>query len=106
MAYTQHKDLVTDIFAGRLWENQPSAAVTAMRRLLKRERTLPGLDEDYSVPIGSRYHPERARIWEVGDPRVGIDVAGDLILRKEARQRGLGTRSERATHSALQQNAV
>jgi flavin-dependent dehydrogenase len=63
MAHVVHKDLVTDIFAGRLWENQPSLAVADMRKLLKRERTY-GEDDDYSVPIGSRYHPERAAIWE------------------------------------------
>lgn len=63
MAHQVHRDLVTDIFAGRLWENQPSVAVNAMRRLLKRERAY-SLNEDYSIPIGSRYHPERAAIWE------------------------------------------
>ena len=40
---------------------QPSEAVTAFRKLLKRERTY---DSDiYSMPIGSRYHAERAPIW-------------------------------------------
>ena len=34
-----------------------------LRRLLKRERVY-GADYEYSVPIGSRYHPERAAIWE------------------------------------------
>jgi len=64
MAHVVHKDLVTDIFAGRLWENQPSPAVVDMRKLLKRERSY-GADDDYSVPIGSRYHPERAPIWHM-----------------------------------------
>jgi flavin-dependent dehydrogenase len=63
MAHRAHPDLVTDMFAGRLWDHQPSTAVTAMRRLLKRERTYDA-DEEYSVPIGSRYHPERAPIWQ------------------------------------------
>ncbi len=37
-------------------------ALADFRRLLKRERTY---DEEglYSVPIGSRYHPERAPLW-------------------------------------------
>jgi hypothetical protein len=54
---------VTDVFAGRLWERQPNTAVMDMRKLLKRERSY-GLEDDYSVPIGSRYHPERAAIWQ------------------------------------------
>jgi 1H-pyrrole-2-carbonyl-[peptidyl-carrier protein] brominase len=68
MAYVVHKDLVTDIFAGRLWDHQPSTAVTDMRKLLKRERTYSLDQEDYSVPIGSRYHPERAPIWQMQEP--------------------------------------
>jgi hypothetical protein len=30
------------------------------------------------VPIGSRYHPERAQIWAVGEARVGYDISGEL----------------------------
>ena len=44
----------------------------------KRERKYDA-GEETSIPIGSRYHPERASIWEVGDPRVGIDITGDLV---------------------------
>jgi 1H-pyrrole-2-carbonyl-[peptidyl-carrier protein] brominase len=65
MAHVVHQDLVTDIFAGRLWEHQPSVAVADMRKLLKRQRTYSLDEEDYSVPIGSRFHPERAPIWEM-----------------------------------------
>jgi hypothetical protein len=37
-------------------------ALADFHRLLKRERTYD--DEGlYSVPIGSRYHPERAPLW-------------------------------------------
>ena len=75
--YTQLDEMI-DIFAGRLWERQPSAALTKMRRMLKRERKYDA-GEETSIPIGSRYHPERASIWEVGDPRVGIDITGDLV---------------------------
>jgi hypothetical protein len=40
--------------------------VNGFRNLLKRERTYENNDL-YSVPIGSRYHPERAPIW-VAEP--------------------------------------
>ncbi len=70
--HVRHFPEMIDIFAGRLYERQPSTALLAMRRLLKRERpyTMPGesghtMEDDYSVPIGSRYHPERAPLWEV-----------------------------------------
>jgi flavin-dependent dehydrogenase len=61
MLHRSHHDEALDLFAGRLWDRQPSSCVAAMRSLLKRERTYHG--DDYSVPIGSRYHPERASIW-------------------------------------------
>lgn len=61
LVYNRYVDQMIDIFAGRIYENQPSEAVMAFRKLLKRERTY---DSDiYSVPIGSRYHAERAPIW-------------------------------------------
>lgn len=71
------RDEMIDIFAGRVWERQPSAALLRLRRMLKRERSY-GRGGDYSVPIGSRYHPERAHIWVAEEPRVGIDTAGEL----------------------------
>jgi hypothetical protein len=56
-------DLI-DVFAGRIYQRQPSVGLEAFRKMLKRER--PYDDEDlYSVPIGSRFHPERAPIWEI-----------------------------------------
>jgi flavin-dependent dehydrogenase len=61
MLHRVHHDETLDLFAGRLYERQPSDCVKAMRKLLKRERTYDG--DDYSIPIGSRYHPERASIW-------------------------------------------
>ena len=64
--YTEH---MTDMFAGRIYEHQPSAALLAFRQLLGRQglREQSYLGNDiYSMPIGSRYHPERAPIWEVG----------------------------------------
>ena len=61
LVYHRYVDQMVDIFAGRIYEHQPSDAVNAFRVLLKRERTY-GAD-DYSIPIGSRYHAERAPIW-------------------------------------------
>ena len=40
---------------------------TAFRKLLKRKRDYDHPD-DYSIPIGSRYHPERAALWEPDSP--------------------------------------
>ena len=65
--HTRYTDYMTAMFAGRIYEPQPSPALHAFRKLLKREGMreqsyeLEGL---YSIPIGSRYHPERAAIWE------------------------------------------
>ena len=73
----QHTDEMTDIFAGRLWDRQPSTVLSKMRGMLKRERRY-GPEEEISVPIGSRYHPERASIWVAEEPRVGCDIMGDL----------------------------
>jgi flavin-dependent dehydrogenase len=66
--YLRHTDYMTDMFAGRIYghERQPSPALFDMRKLLERteERERSYETEDlYSIPIGSRYHPERAPIW-------------------------------------------
>ncbi len=47
--------------------------------MLKRTREYD--KDDYSVPIGSRYHPERAAIWEPNSP-VGDDraMAGGTVI--------------------------
>ncbi len=55
-----YEDEMTDIFAGRLWERQPSSALNKLRALTKRERSYDGT---LHAPAGSRYHPERAHIW-------------------------------------------
>jgi 1H-pyrrole-2-carbonyl-[peptidyl-carrier protein] brominase len=61
--HRRYTENLIDVFAGRVHERQPSQAVVAVRKLLKRERYYD--DEDiYSIPIGSRFHPERAPIWE------------------------------------------
>ena len=55
-------DDIIDVFAGRTYEGQPSEGVRSFRKLLARERTYES--DEYSVPIGSRFHPELARLWE------------------------------------------
>jgi 1H-pyrrole-2-carbonyl-[peptidyl-carrier protein] brominase len=55
-----YEDEMTDIFAGRLWDHQPSAALNKLRAMTKRERSYDG---KLTLPAGSRYHPERAHIW-------------------------------------------
>jgi flavin-dependent dehydrogenase len=67
--HARYVEYMTDMFAGRIYERQPSVAINGIRSLLKREgqREASYQDSDlYSMPIGSRYHPERAPIWEVG----------------------------------------
>jgi flavin-dependent dehydrogenase len=60
---------LADAFAGRIYEaeRQPSSAILTFRKLLKRTRDYSDQD-DYSVPIGSRFHPERAGLWEPNSP--------------------------------------
>ena len=55
--------LMTDVFAARAYDCQPSEVVMDFRSVLPRERTYDH-EDDYSIPIGSRYHPERALLWE------------------------------------------
>jgi flavin-dependent dehydrogenase len=62
-----YKDQMTDIFAGRIYERLPATALRAFQKSLKRERKYDG-DDEFSIPIGSRYHPERAAIWEPKSP--------------------------------------
>lgn len=62
--HDRYKEDLTDAFAGRIYatEHQPSKGIEVFRKMLKRERTY-GNEDIYSVPIGSRYHPERAPLW-------------------------------------------
>ena len=63
--YTRFKEYMIDAFAGRIYDHQPSPAVTEFRKFLNRERERDYVGPDlYSMPIGSRYHPERAPLWE------------------------------------------
>lgn len=72
MAHKEFRQQVLDMFSGRIYDGQPvldrDEALAVFRRLLKRERVYDEAGE-YSVPIGSRYHPERAPLWnsELGD---------------------------------------
>ena len=62
-----YKEQMTDVFAGRIYERLPTAALQAFQKALKREREYDA-DEIYSIPIGSRFHPERAAMWEPNAP--------------------------------------
>ncbi len=46
-------------------------SIISFRKLLKREREYDA--GDYSVPIGSRYHPERAPLWAPDSPVPGTE---------------------------------
>jgi hypothetical protein len=59
----RYTEQIIDIFAGRVFHGEVSKALMAMRKLLNRERLDETWDED-SIPVGSRYHPERASLWE------------------------------------------
>jgi len=67
LVHNKYRSPLTDVFAGRIYDDMMQdpifdTALGDFRRLLKRERTYD--DEGlYSVPIGSRFHPERARLW-------------------------------------------
>jgi FADH2-dependent halogenase len=66
--HSRYPEEMTDAFAGRIYESehQPSPAIHAFRKMLKRTRSYD--QDDYSIPIGSRYHPERAALWEPNSP--------------------------------------
>ncbi len=67
--YQRYTEFMTDMFAGRIYEHQPSPAVIEFRKLLGREGMREASYKDpnlYSMPIGSRFHPERAPIWHTG----------------------------------------
>jgi FADH2-dependent halogenase len=70
----RYRSELIDAFAGRIYETerQPSTAIMTFRRLLKRERDYEHND-DYSIPIGSRYHPERAALWAPTSPVEGTE---------------------------------
>ncbi|MEO8438940.1 MAG: FAD-dependent monooxygenase [Spartobacteria bacterium] len=69
----RYTDQMTDAFAGRIYpsEHQPSTSIMSFRKLLKRTREYEA--DDYSIPIGSRYHSERAPLWEPDSPVTGTE---------------------------------
>ena len=67
--HRRYTDYMKDMLAGRIYdhEHQPSPAALAFRKILARqeERERSYMERDlYSMPIGSRFHPERAPLWE------------------------------------------
>ncbi len=66
IVHDRFRQEVLDIFAGRCYDGMPVAdrdrALEVFRKLLKRERSYDA-DGVYSMPIGSRFHPERAPLW-------------------------------------------
>ncbi|HLF04297.1 MAG TPA: tryptophan 7-halogenase, partial [Dehalococcoidia bacterium] len=79
LVHHRYPDLMGDILGGRIYERQPSPAVHDLRRMLQREaeRERSYADESvYSIPIGSRFHPERAPLWQAGPT---VDSAGDRM---------------------------
>jgi hypothetical protein len=71
LVHSLFPEYMTEMFAGRIYERQPSPALHEFRKLLKRaeERERSYEHEDlYSIRIGSRFHPERAPIWETTSP--------------------------------------
>jgi len=65
----RYREELIDVFAGRVYESehQPSPAMLKFRKMLKRTRDYEH-EDDYSIPIGSRFHPERAALWEPNSP--------------------------------------
>jgi FADH2-dependent halogenase len=63
--HQRYRAEMTDVFSGRVYpsEHQPSNAILTFRKMLKRERDY-GHEDNYSIPIGSRYQPERDSLWE------------------------------------------
>lgn len=67
--HDRYRPELIDAFAGRVYpsEQQPSPAILTFRKMLKRTRDYEH-EDDYSIPIGSRFHPERAPLWEPNSP--------------------------------------
>ncbi len=82
--HRRYRGPIIDIFAGRGYDELPrgdvQGVVEVFRRMLGRERRYDA-DGMYSVPIGSRYHPERAALWS---------SAGDCVPPTEAWMRTMG----------------
>jgi 1H-pyrrole-2-carbonyl-[peptidyl-carrier protein] brominase len=62
MVHERYRSEMIDVFAGRVYENQPTQAINSFRKLLKRTRNYDS-EEFYSLPIGSRYQSEQTPLW-------------------------------------------
>jgi 1H-pyrrole-2-carbonyl-[peptidyl-carrier protein] brominase len=60
--HLKYRDEMVDILGGRLYKNQPNSAISALRGLLKRERTYER-GQSCSEPLGSRYRREAPALW-------------------------------------------
>ena len=80
----RYREELIDAFAGRVYatEHQPSKAIIQFRKLLKRERDYTH-EDDYSIPIGSRYHPERAPLWAPDSP---VETTEEWIERAKSQE--------------------
>lgn len=72
LVHSRHTEDLIDVFAGRIYDNQPSAGVLAFRKMLDRERVYGDESDEYSIPIGARFHPERAPIWNADEATVAL----------------------------------
>lgn len=65
-AYGRYRPELIDAFGCRVYpdQHQPTQAMLSCRKLLQRERNYDH-EDNFSRPIGSRFHPERDNIWEV-----------------------------------------
>ena len=65
----RYKDEMTDLFATRMYERIASAPTLVARSMMGRQEARESSyqhEDMYTVPIGSRFHPERAALWEAG----------------------------------------
>jgi FADH2-dependent halogenase len=64
VVHSRHRDSIIDTFAGRVdgTDEDIPPALAAFRRVLRRERRYDDGDL-HSVPIGSRFDPDRAPLW-------------------------------------------
>lgn len=67
LVHSKYRAPLTDVFAGRIYDDMMQdplfdPAMSDFRRLLGRERAYDN-EGLYSVPIGSRFHSERAPLW-------------------------------------------
>jgi len=68
------REEMIDAFAGRVYESehQPSPSILKFRKMLKRTRDYEH-EDDYSIPIVSLFHPERAAIWVPNSPHAATE---------------------------------